>query len=416
MYRKKIIKSVAMALAAVMTMTSVSVPVLANDNIQEIVEEVVVENVDDSVAEEVIMEDIAENVVISESVVDEAVIESIDEMTIDSSVAESFDDDLDIASSEEVEIASFKDAETIDLGEVISYSANGGEVREVYYVFKTEGAGIYSINFVADTSSCYIQLYDSKYQEIYYAQASSPKGCNKNFKLKRNSKYYIKASATWSDSSYTLKVIKGDRKKNVINAGTSGSSCSCPIPYSLGSSVTVSHTADNQYKVYAFNTNSDSYYTFDISSAKDWVYIYDSNYTNLLTEKDAFKKDIKLKGNSLYYIVFNVPWSDSSAEFIITEKPSVPGKVTISSLKAGKEKFTVSYKKPKNGAHTYEIAYKMSGDTEWETETVDAPTLKAAIYGLESKKTYQVKVRGVKTVNGVDYTGPWSSVKKVKVK
>ena len=43
-------------------------------------------------------------------------------------------------------------------------------------------------------------------------------------------------------------------------------------------------------------------------------------------------------------------------------------------------------------------------------------TVKQTIKGLQSKKTYYVRIRGYKKLNGKPYVSAWSKVKSVKVK
>lgn len=94
-----------------------------------------------------------------------------------------------------------------------------------------------------------------------------------------------------------------------------------------------------------------------------------------------------------------------------------PGQVKGLKLKAGKKKVTVTYKKV-SGATSYKVTYSTSKKFKnAKTVTVKSgKTVKKTISKLKSKKTYYVKVCAVKKVSGKNYSGKWSSVKKVKVK
>ena len=99
-----------------------------------------------------------------------------------------------------------------------------------------------------------------------------------------------------------------------------------------------------------------------------------------------------------------------------------PAKVTGLKVKAGKKKVSVSYKKVASAqGYTLMISKskKFSKAKKYGTKTItikQGKTVKKTVTKLSSKKTYYVKVRAWKKVNGKTYTGSWSSVKKIKVK
>ncbi|MBR6473241.1 MAG: fibronectin type III domain-containing protein [Firmicutes bacterium] len=94
-----------------------------------------------------------------------------------------------------------------------------------------------------------------------------------------------------------------------------------------------------------------------------------------------------------------------------------PGKVTVTSVTAGKKKLTVKWKK-KGGNVKYVVKYRVKGSSKWSSKTVTstASTIKTTITGLKSGKTYEVKVRAKKKVKGTWYYGKFSEISKVKVK
>ncbi len=99
-----------------------------------------------------------------------------------------------------------------------------------------------------------------------------------------------------------------------------------------------------------------------------------------------------------------------------------PAKVTGLKVKAGKKKVSVSYKKVASAqGYTLMISKskKFSKAKKYGTKTItikQGKTVKKTVTKLSSKKTYYVKVRAWKKVNGKTYTGSWSAVKKIKVK
>ena len=86
-------------------------------------------------------------------------------------------------------------------------------------------------------------------------------------------------------------------------------------------------------------------------------------------------------------------------------------KISGLKAKAGKKKITVTWKK-NTTFDGYKIQYKPG-----KTLTVKkASTVKKVIKKLKSKKTYKVRIRGYKKIDGKTYYGKWTSFKKAKVK
>lgn len=97
---------------------------------------------------------------------------------------------------------------------------------------------------------------------------------------------------------------------------------------------------------------------------------------------------------------------------------ALPRGTTISSLKAGKRKITVRWKKV-SGVKGYQIQYSMSRNfkSRKKTRTVSgAGNSKCVLKGLKAKKRYYVRIRTYKKVNGKKKYSAWSAAPKVKVK
>ena len=62
----------------------------------------------------------------------------------------------------------------------------------------------------------------------------------------------------------------------------------------------------------------------------------------------------------------------------------------------------------------HNAAYRVKGTSTWKKTTV-VSTLKRLKF-LKGGKTYQVKVRALKTMSGTNYYGAWTSIKSLKVK
>ena len=102
---------------------------------------------------------------------------------------------------------------------------------------------------------------------------------------------------------------------------------------------------------------------------------------------------------------------DMSDVSVVTVKKPGKGKITYKkSLK--KKQIKVKWSKV-TGAKGYQLSYRQKGKS-WKSKTVNSRT--KVVKGLKSKKTYYVKVRAFKYINGSKKYGSWSAVKKVKVK
>ena len=100
------------------------------------------------------------------------------------------------------------------------------------------------------------------------------------------------------------------------------------------------------------------------------------------------------------------------ATFKINPKP-----VSLSSLTAGSKKLTVKWKKS-SGITGYELQYSLKKNFS-SKKTVNiskAKTTSKEIKSLKKGKTYYVRIRAYKTVNGTKYYSAWSKVLKAKVK
>lgn len=91
----------------------------------------------------------------------------------------------------------------------------------------------------------------------------------------------------------------------------------------------------------------------------------------------------------------------------------VPKSIKIKTLKKDKKQITVCTSKVAGGC-SYQIAYKKSESRSWKY--IASKNTGKTIKNLKSGKIYSVKVRAYKKVNGRQYNGKWSKVKKIKVK
>ena len=92
----------------------------------------------------------------------------------------------------------------------------------------------------------------------------------------------------------------------------------------------------------------------------------------------------------------------------------LPKKVTGLKLTSPKSKqLKVVYTKSPGGVK-YKVAYRVKGTTSWKTVTVTGTS--KLLKSLKGGKTYQVRVKAFKKVDGTTYEGAWTAIKSLKVK
>ena len=95
----------------------------------------------------------------------------------------------------------------------------------------------------------------------------------------------------------------------------------------------------------------------------------------------------------------------------------VPKKPEMKKLTAGKKKFTVQWKKDKK-ADGYQVQYSTDKKFKKNVKSVNISkkSTKATVKKLKKGKTYRVRVRSYKKINGKKYYSGWGKVKSVKVR
>ena len=93
-----------------------------------------------------------------------------------------------------------------------------------------------------------------------------------------------------------------------------------------------------------------------------------------------------------------------------------PGKVNLKSVKAGKKQITVKWGKKSGDGYQIQYSTKKNFKSKKTVTVKSSKKVSTTIKKLKSKKTYYVRVRSYKKINGKTYYGSWSKVKKVKVK
>ena len=95
----------------------------------------------------------------------------------------------------------------------------------------------------------------------------------------------------------------------------------------------------------------------------------------------------------------------------------VPKKPEMKKLTAGKKKFTIQWKKDKK-ADGYQVQYSTDKKFKKNVKSVNVSkkNTKATVKKLKKGKTYRVRIRSYKKINGKKYYSGWGKVKSVKVK
>ncbi|MCD8354158.1 MAG: Ig-like domain-containing protein [Clostridiales bacterium] len=141
---------------------------------------------------------------------------------------------------------------------------------------------------------------------------------------------------------------------------------------------------------------------------------YSSSKTSVATVSSSGK--ITVKGLGVTYITVTAAKNDRYSKTTAQIKIKVvPKKVTLSSVSAGKKKFTVKWKT--TTCSGYQIQYSTSSSfSSYKTVTVSGKSkCSKTISGLKSKKKYYVRVRAYYKTTATSY-GAWSSKKTVKTK
>ncbi len=157
-------------------------------------------------------------------------------------------------------------------------------------------------------------------------------------------------------------------------------------------------------------------YTYNGKARKPSVTVYDykgnkissSNYTV------SYASGCKYVGKYKVTIKFKSKYSGTLTTYFTI----IPKESKVSSLTAGKKSLKVKLSKVSSQASGYEIQYSTSKKfTSAKTKKVTSyKTTSVTLKSLKAKKTYYVRVRTYKTVNGTKYYSGWSTYKYKKTK
>lgn len=321
---------------------------------------------------------------------------------------------------------------------VILYQSMSGDSQVGNSTFEMQGGSLTAKNggmfYTTNTESTFIL----KNVDITYAS-------DNDFFLKctgnSNQRGWGTAGANGADSTFTA--ISQKMQGDVIWDSIS----KLDFYMTDGSTLTGAVTDDESNA----GNGGDGYCNLYIDKDSKWVVTADSTLTNLYnagTIVDASGNTVTIKGTdgtvyvkgtgSVTITVKNysatvdlsgasttTKWSDYSVSKTASSNTSSSsassdnsqvGKETIKNVKAaGKHKIKVTWKKD-SAADGYQIAYRVKGGSWKYTTVTSEDTLGKTLGGLQSGKTYQVKVRAYENVDGEKVYGSYSAIRKVKCK
>ena len=151
--------------------------------------------------------------------------------------------------------------------------------------------------------------------------------------------------------------------------------------------------------------------TYNGKVQKPSVKVYDENGTQIT---EGFKVSYPSGCKNLGSYKVTVTGTDNYKGTVTASYVIRPAKCKTPSVKAGKKKMIVKWKKLGGGSQTYQIYVLKKGTkkAKYYTSTKTSKTIKK----LAKKKTYSVKIRSYKKISGKTYYGAWSGTKKVKIK
>lgn len=166
-------------------------------------------------------------------------------------------------------------------------------------------------------------------------------------------------------------------------------------------------TAANGYEVFKYNAASKKYVL----------------YKNITNPNTNTCKVTGLASNSKYNFKVRAYQIDDSektyAPFgaVVSQYTSIAKPNLNSAKSTSKKKIKASWSKV-GGASGYQVMWSTykNFSKNYKTKSVKAKSLSKTVTAAQSKKTYYVRVRAYKTVNGKKVYSPWSNTKKVKTK
>ena len=139
-----------------------------------------------------------------------------------------------------------------------------------------------------------------------------------------------------------------------------------------------------------------------------------SGYDSTIIKIESGKMKGLRIGKTKLTVTYNTPVGVLSRTFTVTVTAPAVKASAVKKLTAAKKAFKVTLKSV-SGVDGYEIQYSLKKSFKKSKKVTTTKTTKK-IKRLKKKKTYYVRVRAYKTVNGVKYYSKWSKAKTIKTK
>lgn len=175
----------------------------------------------------------------------------------------------------------------------------------------------------------------------------------------------------------------------------------------------------NKIKLTWNKVSSSSGYTIYRSTSKNGTY---KAIKDISASSSRQYTDSGISAGKTYYYKVQAYRTISGQKYYskyssVVSAKAAPTKTTISSVKAGKKKATITWKR-QSGISGYEVLMSTKKNSGYKTVKIikKASTVKYTKTGLKKGKTYYFKVRTYKTVNGKKVYGSNSNIKSVKIR
>lgn len=338
------------------------------------------------------------------------------------------------------------------VGDTITLDYGESDLRDYVYTVNEEGYGYFEYYDEENDDYDWIDIDEDYNQEkfsvthIHWEEGSEEPINDWSFQIDYPAYTFVDAISgiAFEPASITLEasnISYEENGKTVYDLDNRGKSVVGEwSPFLPGDRLTV-RFANGTTKVFSFKQITFKYYDYDdeqVRESTDYIFVSDDKvifrpyidydyYLNLGANTVAFNWD----GYTALVNVFVDSPEQRAARAAATAEaarqgtydPSLP-KVKASKPKAAKKAFTAKWKKLKkkqlkSGVSNIEVwacadGAFANGSTIERVAGKKKASLK--LKGMQKGVTYFVKVRAIKYVGGVKYVGPWSAVKKVKVK
>ncbi len=254
-----------------------------------------------------------------------------------------------------------------------------------------------------------------KYKDKYYYVKSGIRSTDTKFVKYEGKYYYIKKGVRSSDTKFVKYNNEYYYIKKGIRSDKTGFVKYKDKYYRLKEGVRVSKDTYTKYGSLYLRLSTTEF-TYSGKARRPSVKIYNSKGNKLSTDYYTVSYASGRKNVGKYKVTVNFKGKYSGSVklyFKITPEETIISKVT-----AAKKSLKVKIKKQSTQTKGYEIQYSTSKTFEnAKTKTIkNHKTTTVTLKKLKSNKTYYIRVRTYKTVNGKKYYSDWSNYKKKKTK